>query len=341
LNTKVKIESVRFSHLLEVIVLFIGIIFPLLSVTYYVHLVILSFLWSIVAVCWNLLLGYSGISSFGNLVFFGVGAYSSAWLTINMGVPPWLGIFIGGLLASFMSILMGALTFRLRGVYVALFTFASQEMLRYIVLLPEATKWTGGPIGLLGVPGFKLSNFNSLYLNYYLAFGILLITILSIHKLLNSRTGLALNAMAQSEIYAKTLGINIFKTRLIVFSIAAFFTGIAGSFFAYYLHVVTDEYLSFTTMVSIIFMILIGGLGTFYGPVAGAFIYTIFSEYLKGILSGAIRLIVISMAIMIITILFPSGILEAIRKPFRSALKPKVRSLFKSANDTKSKAKNI
>lgn len=323
MNVKVKIKSAKFSYLLAIMMVFIIIVFPFFSGPYNIHLFILCFLWSIVAICWNLLLGYAGISSFGNLIFFAVGGYSSAWFSINMGVSPWIGIFIGGFLALLISILMGVLTFRLRGVYTALFTFACQEMLRYIVLLPEATKWTGGPIGLIGAPGFTLANVDSLYLNYYLGFGILLTTILVINKLLNSKVGLAIKAMAQSEIYAKTLGIDIFKTRLIAFLIAAFFTGIAGSFSAHYLHAVSDEYLSFTLMVSIIFMILIGGLGSFHGPIVGAFIYTFFSEYLKSVISGAIRLIVISTVIMVIVVIFPAGILESIRKLFHSVLKLK------------------
>ncbi|MBS7621388.1 branched-chain amino acid ABC transporter permease [Candidatus Bathyarchaeota archaeon] len=321
---KIKFKDTKFFYLLQLAaVLFICIVFPLFASAYNIHLAILCFVWSVIAMNWNLLLGHAGIPSFGNLVFYAVGGYSSAWLAINMGVSPWVGILVGGLLALILGISIAFLTFRLRGVYVALFTFAFQEMLRYIVLLPEATKWTGGPIGLMRVPRFTLANFRSIYLDYYLGFVILLINILVVYKMLNSRIGLAIKAMAQSETYAKTLGVNTFKYKLIIFIIAAFFTGIAGSFSAHYLRAVSDEYLSFMLMVSIIFMILIGGLGTFYGPIFGAFAYTIFSEYLKGVLPGEIRLLVISVAIIAIVILFPRGILEAMHNLFRFASKSK------------------
>lgn len=319
---KIKFRANKFFYTLVMALFFI--VFPFFSGSYNLHLVILCFIWSTVAICWNLLLGYSGISAFGNLVFFAVGGYSSAWLAINLSVSPWIGIFIGGCFALLLSIIMGFLTFKLRGIYTALFTFAFQEMLRYIVLLPEVTRWSGGPIGLLGVPGFTLANFDSAYLNYYVGFGVMLITNLAIYKTLNSRIGLAIKAMAQSEIYAKTLGINVLKTRLFTFIVAAFFTGIAGSFSAHYLGVVSDEYLSFSQMVSIIFMILIGGLGTFYGPIVGAFIFTFISEYLKGILAGAIRLIAIGVLVVIILIFIPSGILETVRKLFHLIIRPKL-----------------
>ncbi len=318
---RIKFKGNELLSILIIVIFFI--VLPLFSGLYNLHLITLCFIWSTVAICWNFLLGYSGISSFGNLAFFAVGGYSSAWLAINLSVSPWLGIFIGGCFALLLSVFIGFLTFRLRGIYCALFTFALQEMLRYIVLLPEATKWTGGPIGLIGVPRFTLANFESIYVNYYLGFGVLLITSLAIYKILNSRIGLAVKAMAQSEIYAKTLGIDVFKIRIIAFMVAAFFTGIAGSFSAHYLGVVTDEYLSFFLMVSIIFMILIGGLGTFYGPIAGAFMFTFISEYFKGVLAGAIRPIAIGAIVIIILIFLPSGILEATRKLFHY-LKPKL-----------------
>jgi len=306
-------------------VILIFIILPFILPQYTRHLVILSFIWSVVAVCWNLLLGYSGINSFGNLVFFAMGGYLSAWLALNMGASPWIGMLSAGCLALLVSVAIGILTLRLRGIYTALFTFALQEMLRYMALLPEATPWTGGPIGLLGVPHFSIANFSSVYLDYYLGFGLFLVTLFVLYKILNSKIGLALVAMRESEISARTSGVNILRFRLIALMVSAFFTGVAGSFYAHYIGIMTDESLSFLLMVSIIFMILIGGLGTLYGPIVGSFLYTFLNEYSKSAIAGAVRPIAISVVLILILIFIPSGIVGSIHSKPHLPLKLRFR----------------
>jgi len=301
------------------------VIFPIFDNPFEETVMITFFMWTVLAVSWNLLLGFGGIPAFGNLTFFAVGGYTSAYLGLH-GYLPWAAILVGTTFSAIVGLGMGAPTLRLRGIYVALFTFASEELLRNTVLLADLVPWTGGSLGLQGVPHFPIDTRWLSLFNYYFAFGILLLTCGSVFLLLRSRVGLALISVRESELYAESLGVNVYRHKLLAFILSALFSGFVGAFYAHYTGAFTPSNLSFTLLLQILVMILIGGLGTQIGPVVGAFILTFLSEYLRASLAGQValfRLAVIGLLIPIVLILFPSGLarlVDRFRKPLRRTL---------------------
>jgi branched-chain amino acid transport system permease protein len=288
----------------------VALFFPDLAGPFDQTVMITFFLWGVLAVCWNLLLGFGGIPAFGNLLFFGIGGYASGYLAIH-GLSPWLAMLVGTMLSVVVGLGVGAPTLRLKGIYVALFTFASEELLRNIVLLPDLVPWTGGSLGLQNIPYFPVNHSILYAFNYYFGFAILIVTCFSIYLLLRSRFGLALISLRESELYAESLGVNTYRHKLLAFAVAAFFSGLAGAFYAHYTGAFTAANLSFNLLIQLLVMILIGGLGTQYGPIIGALLLTFLTNYLQASLSGEmaqLRLLAIGLLIPIVLIFSPSGI---------------------------------
>lgn len=287
------------------------VVFPYFGNPFDRTVMITFFVWAVLAVSWNLLIGYGGIPAFGNLAFFAIGGYTSGYLSIH-GYAPWFSILVGTMSSAVLGLIMGAPTLRLRGIYVALFTFAFEELLRNIVLLPELIPWTGGSLGLQTIPYFTIDPSWLQLFNYYVGFGILLLNCGLVYLFLRSRMGLALISLRESELYAESLGVNTYRHKLLAFGLSALFSGLAGGFYAHYTGAFTGSNLSFTLLLQVLVMILIGGLGTQLGPVIGAFMLTFASEYLRAYLMGQlamIRLVAIGALIPTILILFPSGLM--------------------------------
>lgn len=301
-------------------------IFPIVSGDpYHIYVMTMFFMWAVVAISWNLLIGYSGVLSFGQLVFFAVGGYTSSWLALNLGVSPWIGMIVGGSFAAITAVIMGLPTLRLKGIYVALFTLAFQEMMRTLALQDIAFPITHCSEGLTDVPpfeilGMSLNSFTRIPY-YYLAFIIFITTFLATYKMIKSHIGLGFIALRDSETYAACVGISAYKYKTLAFMISAFFTGVMGSFYAHYFGVCSTDTLSFAMLVNILIMIVVGGMGTIPGPVFGAFVMTFLSEYLRFL--ELYRLLIIGLLIVLVMILIPSGLMQSFQI-FRKLLKPKM-----------------
>ena len=168
-----------------------------------------------------------------------------------------------------------------------------------------------------GVPHFPVNLAWLDFFNYYSALGVLLVTYVLLYILLRSRVGLALISVRESEVYAESLGVNVYRHKLLAFGVSAFFTGIIGSFYAFYTGAFTATGLSFTLLLQILVMLLVGGLGSQFGPILGAFVVTFASEYLRATLLGEaalFRLVAIGLLIPVVLIFFPSGLTSFINQ---------------------------
>jgi len=295
----------------------IFMVLPAFVGDYNMTILTMFFIWAIVALAWNLLLGFSNIWAFGNLVFFAVGGYTAAYLSLKMGIPPVLGLIAGGCAGAIAGIIIGVPTLRLKMIYLALFTFSAEEFLRNLVVLPEFSPYTGGPIGLQFIPQFKLFNISFLILHYYLGLFLFLLSVSFTWWVENSKIGLALRAIAGSEEAAEAIGVNTYKYKTLAFLVSAFITGIAGAFYSYYFGSITSGALSFELLVSIIFMIVVGGEYSFSGPIIGALVLTFLDEYMRSHIGGLmsnVRLIVMG-AIIIGTLLkYPAGLIGFVKQ---------------------------
>lgn len=251
---------------------------------YITHLLIMCLVWSVVAVNWDLVLGYGGIFSFGTIAFFVIGAYASALFGKNLGVSPWAGLFIGGGIASGIGMLISLPCMRLRGAYVALVTLALHETLAPLIRAGRPIG-TGGVGSMVGIPPFSIGDYVFSAMDrvppYYVALVIFGLTVFAVHKIINSRFGLSFVALRDAEPFAKNLGIDDFRSKLTLFAISSFFVGLAGAFYAHYLGLISPALLGFDLFILILVMIIVGGLGRFPGPIIGAFIFTFLNEFLR------------------------------------------------------------
>jgi len=283
---------------------------PFVGQSYILHVLILCFIWSMVLAGWDLVMGYAGIVNFAQLVFFAVGAYASAMLAINLGVPPLAAMFLAAAIAAVIGLLIGLPCLRLRGEYVALFTFAVHLALP--PLIRQGRPWgTGGPTGLMGMPPIEIGGYTLYTINklpwYYLTLTFAAIAVYTIYfVILPRKWGRAFICIRDSEAFARSLGVNDYKYKLIVFMVSAGITGFAGAIYAHYVGVVTPNILETEFFLIVMLMLSVGGMGVFPGAVLGAFIITIGNELLRS--AGEYRLLVLGLAVLASVLFFPNGL---------------------------------
>ncbi|MBM4329610.1 MAG: branched-chain amino acid ABC transporter permease [Deltaproteobacteria bacterium] len=270
----------------------------------FIDLVILANIYAVYAASWDLLSGYSGQINFGHSLFIGGGAYTAGFLNFYLQVPPVITIFLGGLVAALLGLIIGIPCLRIRGPYLALATFAASAV--PLGLASVYWEYTGGDDGLYGIAPLTLNITGKYYLSLFLLFvcgGILL-------AIGRSKKGLILKSIREDELGAMASGINTTRFKLITFIVSGFFAGIAGAFYTHnQLHVGTET-LSLHLSILVVIMSVVGGMGTITGPIAGAFLLTIFNEMLRGI--EEVRLLIYTLSVVFILLFMPKGVLPTL-----------------------------
>jgi branched-chain amino acid transport system permease protein len=252
-------------------------LFPLIiHNAYYQHLVILVLLWVIIGSSWNLLAGFTGQVSFGHAVFFGTGAYASGIFASKLGISAWWGMVFGGFGAMLIGLFVGWVCFRLRGAYFALATLALNEVMRHI-----ATVWeplTGGMVGILIMPSFV-----SKIPYYYLALLTAIFSVVLIQVVMKSKWGYYFLSIREDQDAAASLGINTYHYKTISLNISSFLAGMAGALYMNYMGFIDPEVVFSLHDISIMAILvgIVGGVGTIYGPVVGAFIMVGVHEFFR------------------------------------------------------------
>jgi branched-chain amino acid transport system permease protein len=284
----------------------------LITDRYFQHIMVLSCIFVILASSWNLLAGYAGLLNLGHAAFFGIGAYSSALLTIHTGISPWLGLFAGAAVSAVFGIGLGVPAFRLRGPYLAITTIGFSEIIRLVSM--NWVDLTRGSLGLSEIPpltpiqpwqGFKIE-FVSERNAYYVLLVAVILTLFLVKKLVKSEFGLTLESMREEEDGAESIGINTSQYKLAVFMISAALAGFAGGLYAHYVRLLSPENLGLHETFTILTMVAVGGIGTFVGPIIGAVFLTALSEGLR-FFEEAIHLeirMVIYGALLMATVMF-------------------------------------
>jgi len=273
---------------------------------YLIHLLILSFLFSVLVSNWNILFGYMGIFCFGQQAFFGIGAYSSALLALKLGVPIPLSIVFGGFVASLSSVLIGLPTLRLQGAYVALVTLAFAEVVRM-----TCSNWVGMTRGQLGLTVPALISGADRVGYYYVAFLLFLMSTMVLLKVMRSSFGYVTVAIRESQEAADSLGINVIKYKISAFLLSSFMSGLAGALYAHYIRILTPDIMSLPLMITILVMGMLGGIGTLPGPILGTFVLTFLSEYLRDL--AQFRFIIYGALIILAVLFVPGGLVSGLR----------------------------
>jgi branched-chain amino acid transport system permease protein len=224
---------------------------------------------SIGAVGINILTGFTGQISLGQGAFLGVGAYTSAYITAKLGLSFWVGVPAAGVVTALCGMVFGIPSLRLKGLYLAIATLASQFILEWIFVRWESV--TGGSYGITiprpSIAGFTFASDHSYY---YIVLLIAAAMILFATNLMRTKTGRAFMAVRDHYISAEIMGISLYKYRLLSFGISSFYAGVAGALFGHSLKFVTSEQFNIEISVIYLAMIIIGGLGSVIGSIYGA-----------------------------------------------------------------------
>lgn len=286
------------------------LVYPLLGPSSYMrHLFILFFIWAIVAANWNLLMGYAGINSLGNIGFLAIGGYVSGILAKIYGISPWITIPIGGLVTCILvTVFLGLPALRLSGIYIALLTLIFADSLPSI--LTQTRDITGGAMGLHEIPPFfpGMDKTGA----YYVCLVFFLLILYIVYRIIHSSTGLAFVALRDSENFAYCLGVDKFRERLKVFALASFLTGVAGGVYVHALGDISPTTLGIEPFLLAIAMVELGGVGTFAGPILGTAVIVFGGEFLR--LAGTLRLSLLGALICITILFYPGGIMQLVKQ---------------------------
>ncbi|WP_130831904.1 branched-chain amino acid ABC transporter permease [[Erwinia] mediterraneensis] len=285
-------------------------LFPLLvRDQYLLHIGVMVLFYVILASSLNLTLGYIGEFSLGHTAFLGLGAYSSALLATHFHWPLWLTLPAAGLVAALSGALIGAITLRLRGPYFVIITLAFAEALRIV-----ANNWievTNGPMGIAGIaqPAVmaSLSALDIKRSYYYLALLMAAIALYLIYRFVYSSQGRAAVTVRENRYVAQSVGIWPFAYALKAFVLGAFLAGLAGGLYAHYITFVGVDVFQFSFMVTMIIMVLLGGKSTLVGPVIGALVVTLLSEYLREM--QELRMSIFGLIVMAVVLFLPKGLM--------------------------------
>jgi len=317
----------RFALILVGVVAF-GLPLVLRSPTY-LHILILLYLYAYLTSSWNLVGGFAGVLPLGHSAFIGIGAYASTILSLQYGISPWLGMIVGGILASITGVLIGLPTFKMRGAYFALATIAFGEGIRVMVENVDNL----GPLKINGPRGLQIPPTNIGFVNYmfngkepyYYIILVMLLGILAITYFISrSKLGYYLNAGGEEPEAAMALGVNVARAKLIAMAISSFFTALAGTFYAQFtLYIHPKSVISLDFSFEIAFIALIGGRGSIAGPVLGALLLRPVSDFSRiyfGATLPGLHLIIFGIVLILVMIYQPRGLQEPLTRVYNRLL---------------------
>lgn len=302
---------------------------------YVLHIFITTGIFIIAAISLNLLLGYTGQLSLGHVAFFGIGAYTSALISLGFDLqlsdsytfvlspqPVWWGFLCGIALAGFSGWLIGRISFKVRGAYFVIVTISFAEVVRLVAL-----NWidlTEGPMALnnipplnLMLPGFGEWSFYQKLPNYYLVLMVCILSYMVVRRLVHSRAGRAMIALRENEPLATSVGVDVTKYLVLATVVSAAMAGAAGALYTHYIRIVDPDVFLFIYTVTMVIMVITGGKGTLAGPVVGGLIFGILPEILREVARPEAQWIIYGALMILVVYFLPAGIVPAVSSRWR------------------------
>jgi len=288
------------------------LLIPLVFDTYAMRILNMGLILGVAALGLQLIVGYTGQFSFGHAAFYGIGAYASALLAINLGLPFWVTLPLAGVAAGLAGWLVSPIL-RLSGHFLAIGTLATGEI---VFLLMINWKWlTKGAYGLYGIP---FPSFGSFQLDsegryYFLVTIVLALIYFFIQRLTKSRIGRALMAVRENELAALVSGVEAKKQKIRAFVVGTACAGLAGALYAHYMSYINPESFVFHRSVEMVTMVVIGGLGSLPAGLVGALVVILLPEYLRAL--ADYRLVVYGILLIVFMMFLPGGLADLARRP--------------------------
>lgn len=311
-------------HVIAVVLLAVLLAAPLSGNPYYLDVMNVVGIHTMVAVGLCLIMGYTGQVSLGHAAFYGIGAFISGILSATYHVPPLLALVIAVVATGIIAFFTALPIFRLKGNYLAMATLGFG--ISVYILFREAHDFTGGPSGLRGIPYMGIGGFefdNDLKI-YYLVWAVCLSVLVIARNIVNSRTGRALRAIHGSEEAAASLGIDVDQFKVKVFVIGAVFAALAGAIYAHKVTFVSPQPFDFLFSVRLVVMAVLGGLASIWGAIFGTAVTTILSQLLHGF--GELDTIAFGLILMVVMIYMPQGLTRGLIELYESG---KIRNLLR------------
>ncbi len=318
LRTEVLVLPSRVAVLVFVVVLLLLPVYT--QDPYWLRVLILTSVFAIFAASWDLLSGFTGQINFGHALFFGVAAYTSGLINVYAKIPHIFTIPLGACAAVLTGLIVGIPCLRLRGTYLALTTLAFPVILMGLVFaLPNLT---GGELGISGLDRLSGSRIH----DYYICVILMLALTFAMWKITDSKTGIIFHAIREDELAVRAGGINTTRYKLLAFCLSGFFAGIAGGLYAHVMRTVGPSTLEVSMSFQVIIWSVFGGIVSIYGPVAGVFILSLLSEFLRPM--ADYRLLIFAFLVLLTLIFMPEGLIPWIRdKIEKECPRCKVRSI--------------
>lgn len=290
---------------------------PFISSTYQVNILTSALIYVILGLGLNIVVGLGGLLVLGYAAFFAVGAYAYGLLHQHFGVGFWPALPLGALFAAFFGLLLGFPVLRLRGDYLAIVTLGFGEIVR--LLLENWNDLSNGPSGISGIPrpdfpGLTLDVSQSAVAIYYLVLVLVVLTIVMVSRLKESRIGRALQALREDEIACQAMGIDRTRTKLMAFGLGAMWAGMAGVVFAAKTTFINPACFTFMESAIILAVVVLGGMGSIVGVVLAALVLILLPEYLRAF--AQYRMLIFGATMVLMMIFRPQGLVSDTRREY-------------------------
>lgn len=324
MKLKIDIDDFKFQLFIISVMLFSTL---LLKDVYLTHLIILCMIYSAVAMNWNIVAGYTGVMHIAQQPFFVAGGYISGILSVKLGFPSIIGLLAAAVIALLFSLVIGAISLRVKGIYLLLITLAVRLiMLSFVLFFIE---WTNGDTGILLPPieilGLKINQFNAIP-SFVFAYLLMVASLILVKVIADSKLGLAFLSLRDSEVYAISRGINPYRTKLTAFILSSWLTGICGAFYGHYIGTIGPWDLGWGLLVTLLASMVLGGLGTLYGPLLGSFVLVFLNEYFRPL--QLFRPTIYGLLLISTLIFLPNGLISILGK-----LRTRARDVFFKSKD--------
>jgi branched-chain amino acid transport system permease protein len=295
-----------------------AIVFPKVFDLYQTNIMISCLLYIVLGLGLNIVVGLAGLLDLGFVAFYAVGAYAYALTNMHWGINFWYMLPIGALLGALLGVLLGFPVLRLKGDYLAIVTLGFGEIIRLV--LENWGDVTMGPSGISSIDrpalfGIELGVIGSTHYMYYIMIGLMILTIFSVNRLQNSRIGRAWLALREDEIACQAMGIDKMKTKLMAFALGATWAGMAGVIFAAKTTFINPASFTFWESAIILSIVVIGGMGSIRGVIAGAVILILVPEYLRDF--AEFRMLLFGAIMVLVMVFRPQGLISAKRKIYK------------------------
>lgn len=300
------------------LVLLLLVALPLFSNMYQTTVLTQALIWVALGLGLNIVVGQTGLLVLGYMAFYAVGAYTYAILSQDFGLGFWALLPVGGILAAVAGLLIGFPVLRLKGDYLAIVTLGFGEIVNQVI--KNWSDLTGGSKGISGIAkpsffGMEISMTEGAMYVYYIALALAIVTIFAVGRLRDSRLGRSWMALREDEIACETMGIDKTKAKLTAFALGACWAGFGGVVFAAKNSLVNPVAFSFMESITILCVVVLGGLGSIWGVVLGAFIIVLLPEYLRAF--SEYRMLIFGACLVLMMVFRPQGIIAPKRKEWK------------------------